>query len=81
MDEQTLEQAIIALVHRLDAAKQRQVLEYAQGLTRPKGEPGELFLQRTVSIHIDADDLRLMEQAIEAEFERVDDLPEVIFGD
>jgi hypothetical protein len=57
------------------------VLEFAQGLTRPKGESGELFLQRTVSIHIDADDLRLMEQAIEAEFERVDDLPEVNFGD
>jgi len=73
------EDAIIAVVRELSQEQQRRVLEFAQGIKRPKGESGEEFLRRTENIHIPPEDLEAMKHAIEEEFERIDwdewDLP------
>jgi uncharacterized protein with ParB-like and HNH nuclease domain len=77
----TIKEAIIEVVDNLDAEQQRLVLTYVQALSkRPKGLTGEEFLERTKHIHIDEDDLKQMEEAIEEAFEQVGDLPEIKFG-
>ncbi|MBZ0281628.1 MAG: hypothetical protein K8L97_12885 [Anaerolineae bacterium] len=81
MSDITLEQEIMDVVRKLNIEEQRTVLEQARRLAEPKGEPGWLFLERTQNIHIAADDLKLMEQAIEEAFEKIDDLPEVKFDE
>lgn len=73
-----LEQEILAEAKKLNPDQQRLILAYARALaTRPKGMSGKAFLEATQNIHIDPDDLKRMEEAIEAEFEQVRDLPEV----
>lgn len=77
----TLEQELLDQVRKLDRNQQRRVVAYARALhTRPKGQSGAEFLERTKNIHIDADDLKRMEQAIEEAFEQISDLPEVNFN-
>jgi hypothetical protein len=76
----TFEQELLEAARQLDKEGQRRILAYARALrTRPKGLSGQEFLERTKDIHIDPDDLRRMEQAIEEAFEQVSNLPEVRF--
>lgn len=77
MEKISYEREILDALHKLNVDQQRRVLEFAQGLTRPKGEPGWLFLERTRDIHIEPDDLKAMEQAIEEACEQIHDFPEV----
>lgn len=70
MADISFEDEIIERVRKLDAENQRKVLEYVRSLPTPKGTPGKVFLERTRDIHIDPDDLKLMEQAIEEWCER-----------
>jgi hypothetical protein len=80
-ETKTVKDAIIEYVDKLDLEGLQQVLTYARALSkRPKGLTGEEFLERTKHIHIDADDLKQMEEAIEEAFEQVGDLPEVKFS-
>jgi len=72
MTNTTLTQQIIEQLNRLTPDQQQKILNYARGLGRPRGTPGKEFIERTKDIHIDPEDLRLMEQAIEEEFERID---------
>jgi hypothetical protein len=66
----TYEQELLEEARRLDPEQRRRVLAYARALrTRPKGLSGKEFLARTKDIHIEADDLKRMEQAIEEAFE------------
>jgi hypothetical protein len=81
MADVSFEEELIERVRRLDAEKQRKVLDYVRDLERPKGESGRVFLERTQHVHIDPDDLKLMEQAIEEWCERIDDFPEVNFDE
>ncbi len=73
------EQEILDQIRTLDLEAQRQVLEFARSLSHPQGISGKEFLKRTQGMHPDLADLAMMEQAIEAEFERIDpdewDLP------
>ena len=75
----SLKEQIMSQLDRLTAEQQKLVLSYTKALTRPRGISGKEFIERTRDIHIDPEDLRQMEQAIEEEFERIDldewDLP------
>jgi hypothetical protein len=75
----TLKQVITEQIQDLTEEEQRRVLEFVRSLHRPKGVSGKEFLERTKDIRISPDDLELMRQAIEEEFEKVDpnewDLP------
>lgn len=84
MDTKTLEQEILNEVHKLNAKEQRQVLQYVQSITKgqqPIGEPGWKFVEAARQVNISAEDLQLMEAAIEEWCERVDDFPEIDFDD
>ncbi|MBE2270038.1 MAG: hypothetical protein IAE80_17505 [Anaerolinea sp.] len=70
---------IMDVVKQLDAEKQKRVLEFVTEIERSKGEPGWLFLERTAHVHIDPEDLRLMQQAIEEDCEQIDDDPGIEF--
>jgi hypothetical protein len=65
-------EAILEQLDRLDADKQRQVLEFARGLARPKGEPGWQLVQHAREIQFPHEDLEEMRLAIEEECERID---------
>jgi hypothetical protein len=56
----------------LDVEQQQRVLEFARSLTSgtPRGVPGKDLLRFGGTI--DAEDLKLMEQAIEEDCERID---------
>ena len=68
----SLKEQIISQLDQLTAEQQELVLGYTKALARPRGVAGKEFIARTRDIHIDPDDLRQMEQAIEEEFERLD---------
>lgn len=75
----TYEQQIIEQIRDMSDEQQRQVLEFTRTLKRPKGISGKEFLERTKDIHIDSEDLKRMQEAIEEAFERPSDFPEVNF--
>jgi len=77
----TLEQEIIEAVHKLTDEQKQQVLNIVRGLGRPEGEPGWRIVQHAREIGFSHEDLAEMSQAIEEWCERVDDFPEVNFGD
>ena len=81
MSDISLEQEIIEAVHRMTDEQQRELLQHAHRLVRPKGISGKEFLERTRDIHIDPEDLKLMEEAIEEWCERTTDSPEVRFDE
>ena len=58
------EQAILEQVRQLNEEQQRQVLAFTRTLNRPKGVSGKEFLEGTKNIHIEPDDLVLMQAAI-----------------
>lgn len=69
----TVKKEIMKQVGQLDYEHQRRVLDFARALavtTGPKGVPGKQLLPFAGSIP--ADDLKLMEQAIEDSCEKVD---------
>jgi len=57
-----LEQQIIEQIGKLDAERQRQVLEFAQSLTHSRGVPARSLLK--FAGRIESDDLQRMEKAI-----------------
>ncbi len=69
MPTSSLEQEIIEQIGRLDVERQRQVLKFIRGLTRPQGVSGRSLL--AFAGRISPDDLRQMEEAI-AECETID---------
>lgn len=75
----TIKQQIIDKLDNLTLEQQQRVLAFAAHLTHPQGESGAQFLESTHDIHIPAEDLELMRQAIEDEGGRIDldewDLP------
>ena len=84
MDTKTLEQEILSAVHKLSAQEQLQVLQYVQSIANaqhPNVEPCWKFVEAARQVNISAEDLQLMEAAIEEWCERVDDFPEIDFDD
>lgn len=65
MSDMTLEQEIMQVVHQMTAAQQRELLEHARRLKRPKGTPGKLAVQYARELAFDPEDLAEMEKAIE----------------
>lgn len=72
MVSSTLERELHEIGERLPEPKQREVVEYARSLAkpRPRGVSGKEFLALTGTI--EPDDIELMKQAIEEGCERVD---------
>lgn len=74
----TTKEEIIERLDELNEDQQREILDAIFRVqNRPKGEPGWLFLERTKNIRFDDD----MIKAIEAEFENIDDDPDVNFDE
>jgi hypothetical protein len=75
----SIREEIIQQLDRLSPEQQRQVLDFARGLARPRGESGREFIEKTRHIQISPEDLQAMQDAIEEECERIDwgewDLP------
>jgi len=67
-----LEQEIIERISRLDAEKQKRVLEFVRGLAGPQGISGEDLIARAHQVNFDSADLDAMKQAIEDGCERVE---------
>ena len=67
-----IEQELIEQIHRLDEEQQKRVLDFVRELSRPKGELGKDFLERTSNIHIPKEDLEEMLRYIEEDEERID---------
>jgi hypothetical protein len=72
---------ILDEVSRLSPEKQKRVLDFARGLTRPKGISGKEAIRIAREINISSEDLAEMEQAIEEWCERIDDWPDVNFDE
>jgi predicted Zn-dependent peptidase len=72
MDTLTVKEQIVNQLDQLTPEQLREVLDFAETLVRPHGEPGELLLERTRDIRIDPEDLEKMRQVIEEECERID---------
>lgn len=69
----TLEQQILESIRQLDDQQKREVLNFARALeNRPKGMTGEESIAFASPLHFDHEDLRLIEQAIEEDCERID---------
>lgn len=65
----TLKEQIVNVVSRLSDQQQQEVLDFVMKLERPKGVPLSSLLDFVGSIS--AEDLKLMEAAIEEGFEKV----------
>lgn len=72
MTESVITQQLVEQVDRLPIEFQRKVLDFAQALALalPKGVPGRSLLQFAGTI--EADDLKAMSKAIQADCEQVD---------
>lgn len=70
MVEYSLERQILDQVEKLPVDKQREVLNFAVKLSRPKGQRLGGLMAFVGSI--DQDDLKVMERAIDEACERVD---------
>jgi len=66
----TVKDEIIEQVERLDAPRQRKVLDFARGLTAPAGTPGRSLMHFVGAI--DTADLHTMSQAIEEGCEKIE---------
>lgn len=74
----TTKEEIIERLDELNEDQQREILRTIETLkSRPKGEPGWLFLERTKNIRFDDD----MIKAIEEAFDNIDDDPDVNFDE
>ncbi len=67
-----IEQEILEWVSKLDAEKQRRVLEFVRSLGLPQGIPGDDFAARARQVNFDPADLEEMKQAIENGCERIE---------
>ncbi len=71
-------QEIMAEVEKLAPDKQRRVLEFVRGLTRPRGESGAALLESLATLDFSPEDLKEIAEAVE-NCEKVDwdewDLP------
>ena len=67
-----IEQEIIERVSKLDAERQKQVLDFVRSLDIPQGIRGEDLVARAHEVHFDPSDLEEIAQAIEAGCERID---------
>ena len=77
----SIEQEIIEVVHRMTEDQQRELLEHARRMARPKGTPGKLAVQYARELNFSPDDLAEMEKAIEEWCERIDNSPAVNFDE
>ena len=69
MTQPILDAQIAEQLKHLDTARKRQVLEFLQRLTRPRGTPFRVLLE--LAGQIPPEDLQRMEEAIE-DCERID---------
>jgi len=69
MSEHTLQRELLDQLNGLPLEKQRQILDFARSLARPKGKPGTEVL--LFGGAIDAEDLSAMTEAIEDGCEQV----------
>ena len=70
-------QQIVDAVQDMDLGNQQKVLDFARGLVKPKGMTGAELMRLAVELNFDSQSLDEMQQAIEEEFERIDDFPEI----
>lgn len=77
MAEISYTKQILEVVENLDAEKQREVLDFARGLKRPQGITGKEAIRIARELNFPKEDLEEMMRAIEEEFERIDDFPEI----
>lgn len=68
----TIIEDIVDRLRSMDEEKQRRVLEFTAGLSRPVGEPGWLAVERTKSIRLRKEDVDEIARIIEEDFEQVD---------
>jgi hypothetical protein len=75
----SVKEKIINQLDRMTSEQQKKMLEFANGLTRSPGTPGDVLVALMEKIQIDPADLEEMSRAIEEECERIDldgwDLP------
>ncbi len=64
-------QEILEQVHKLDADKQRRVLEFVRSLTHPRGEPGSKLIADIRRLNFSPEDVAEMAEAIK-DCERID---------
>lgn len=62
---------IISQLDRLAPDQQRQVLDFVNGLTRPRGESGDDIIRAAQGLGFSSQDLAEMERAIEEDCEQV----------
>lgn len=67
-----IERKLFEQIRRLDDEQQKQVLDFVQRLTQPKGEPVREFLERTRDIRISPEDIAIMKRVAEEDEERID---------
>ena len=75
MSMDSIEQKLIETFQRLSIEQQKQVIEFAQGLSQeplPPGAPGETLLARMGTFRFAPGELETIAQAIEEDCERVD---------
>jgi hypothetical protein len=66
----TLEKELLETLHVLTPSQQQQVLSFARSLPSQKGTPGHELLSFAGTI--DMDELKSIQQAIQADCERID---------
>jgi hypothetical protein len=67
-----IEQEILERVQQLNPDQKKQVLDFVQKLTQPRGESGRDFLERTKGINFPKEDLEEIARIIEEDEERID---------
>ncbi len=67
-----IEQEIIERISKLDAEKQKRVLEFVRSLGLPQGISGEDLIARAHQVNFDPVDLEEMKHAIEEGCERIE---------
>ena len=67
-----IEQEIIERISKLDAEKQKRVLEFVRSLALSPGIPGEELIARAHQANFDPTDLEEMQRAINEGCERIE---------
>jgi hypothetical protein len=67
-----IDQELLEQIKKLDMAQKKQVLDFVRHLTRPKGELGKDFIERTSHIDFPKEDLEEIKRHVEEYEERID---------
>lgn len=71
------EEQILTIVRRLTDAQKKQVLAYAETVSRPPGEAGEAIVAHVQELNFDTEFLADMQRVIEEECESIEPFEDV----